>query len=241
MSQAECFNYLKLFESSEVEIFLKSVFNWCCSISAAVVGTLNRIKSQNAELHCEYRILRSKLKDLYYMVKSYIDKVGTPPDYDERLVLEELTSTDKKAVFDIKNKLRFPFTIDYLNILVIWLKDVKEKLEQVNALYMQLCSELKTATVKSSKNESEANNRKHMSGVVAGTLTVASAAGLGVLYATSALLTGGISLPIIGGGVAVYSASRFLSFRKVESGGKVLTKELDSLLETATVLGGYTT
>jgi hypothetical protein len=166
--------------------------------------------------------------------------VGTPPDYDERLVLEELTSTDKKAVFDIKNKLRFPFTIDYLNILVIWLKDVKEKLEQVNALYMQLCSELKTATVKSSKNESEANNRKHMSGVVAGTLTVASAAGLGVLYATSALLTGGISLPIIGGGVAVYSASRFLSFRKVESGGKVLTKELDSLLETATVLKGIT-
>lgn len=233
MSSLSLHEINKLFEqvlSPEVLIkFLKSVFEWCHSVYKETLENMGNLKSKNAALRCEYRELSGKLRELCIEVMLYIEIVGDFPLYDRSDILNELDDKTGSEIFELENSVRFPRTIDFLNKLGIWLKCVKTKLSEVNELYKDLTSETKKVAKESKAVEEEASKNKTMARIVTGASGVGTVVGL----LAAASISGGLLLPIVGGGIAVASFATSRSFERVQHESEHLCNEVDELHKAA--------
>ena len=223
---------LAFLESPECGVYLRSAFDWCHSVHAEV---MNDLKSENVALRCEYRDLTTKLRSLYERVRDYIDTVNCRPVFNKRAVSAELRDSDENARFDIEKVDRFPHIIDYLTQLDIWLRIIKEKLEDVNKRFEIVQRETKKAAIGAQMVKVKAGTKKMISLGVAGTF-LATASG-GALLLLGGVVFGGVLIPV-GGVAALFSYYSSSSFKSVEDESKKISIDIDEINKAAHKLAG---
>jgi hypothetical protein len=214
--------------------YLQSAFFWGQSVYAAVQKQLDDLRSDNVALRCEYRDLTTKLLKLYEQVRDYIDTVNCRPVCNWGAISAELRDSDGNARFDIENVDRFPHIIDYLNQLDIWLRGIREKLEDVNQLFETVQRETEMAAFRARMVKDKAGDKKRITLGVAGV-----SIGGGALLLASGVLLGGALIPI-GGAAAFLGYFSSTSFKSVEDESKKISLDIDKLNDAAHKLAGIT-